>query len=430
MQRATLWTAVATALVLLAGCAGGNDALSPPSTAALPDTGRPVGEARARPAEVPSAEPAKVALLLPLGAGAQTTLVADSLKRAAELAIVEHRAPHIQLMVRDDKGTPEGAADATREAIAQGAEVVLGPMTAKAVQGASGVTRSQNIPMIAFSTDRQVAGNNVHLLSFMAAAEVNRVVAFAAAKGKRRIAALVPDDAYGRLLEASLRETAAQARAEVVALERYAEAPNAMLGAVKRLSDGVRGIEEHGDPIDALFLAGGEETLVTMTPQLKQARFDPQKLKVIGTGALDYANAGREPFLQGAWFAAPDPKGWKAFSEKFAQAYGQSPPRIATLAYDAIGVVAALSAGTKGARFIPAQLTRAEGFMGVDGPFRLMSDGVAERALAVLEVQELGAAVIDAAPASAGGGTAPIAASGLGASTGGFGTPYTPPSLN
>lgn len=405
--------------------------LSPPATAALPEAARPPAEVRPRAAEAIAAEPAKVALLLPLSAGAQTSLVADSLKRAAELAIVEHRAPHIQLMVRDDKGTPEGAAEAARGAIAEGAEIVLGPMTAPAVRGASSVTRGQNVPVIAFSTDRQVADSNVHLLSFMASSEVQRAVTFAAGKGKKRIAALVPDDAYGRLLEASLRETAAQARAEVVALERYAEAPNSMLGAVKRLSDNVRGIEEHGDPIDALFLSGGEETLVTMAPQLKQARFDPQKIKVIGTGALDYANAGREPFLQGAWFAAPDPKGWKDFSEKYAKAYGQSPPRIATLVYDAVGVVAALSNGPRGARFIPAQLTRADGFMGIDGPFRLSSDGVAERALAVLEVQEFGAAVIDPAQASAGGAATPVASSSFGgASTSGFGTPYSPPKMN
>jgi len=420
------WVLTVVGCALLAGCAGGNDALQPQSTAALPDNARPSGEAPKRAPEA-AAETAKVALLLPLGAGAQTALVADSLKRAAELAIVEHRAPHIQLMVRDDKGTPEGAAEAARDAISQGAEIVLGPMTAKGVQGASTVSRPQNVPVIAFSTDRQVAGSNVHLLSFMAAAEVQRVVAYAAGQNRKRIAALVPDDAYGRVLEASLRETAGQVRAEVVALERYAEAPHAMLAAVKRLSDAVRGLEEHGDPVTALFLAGGEETLVTMAPQLKQARFDPQRTKVLGTGALDYANAGREPFLQGAWFAAPDPKGWKEFSEKYAKAFGQAPPRTATLAYDAIGIVAALSSGPKGTRFIPSQLTRAEGFMGIDGPFRLKSDGVAERALAVLEVQEFGASVIEPAPAQPGLSVAPLSASTFGASTGGFGQPYSPP---
>lgn len=424
MRRSLHATVMALVTALLAGCAGGNDPLSPPATASLPE-GKSTAQARPR-AEMPAAAPVKVALLLPLGAGAQTALIADSLKRAAELALIEHRAPHLQLMVRDDKGTAEGATQATEEALAQDAEIIIGPLMAKAVQGAAQAARAKNTPLIAFSTDRQVAGPNVHLLSFMAAAEVQRVAAFAATKGKKRIAALVPDDAYGRILEASLRETAAIARAEVVALERYTEAPNAMLAAVKRLSDGVRGIEEHGDPVDALFLAGGEETLVTMAPQLKQARFDPQKIKVIGTGALDYANAGREPFLQGAWFAAPDPKGWKEFSEKYAKAYGQSPPRIATLAYDAIGVVAALSHGPKGARFIPSQMTRAEGFMGLDGPFRLTQDGVAERSLAVLEVQEFGATLIDQPTTKSGAG--PVAGGPVAAS--GFGTAYTPPRLN
>jgi ABC-type branched-subunit amino acid transport system substrate-binding protein len=386
----------AAAAALLLGACSANPGLGPPATAALP--GKP---GAAAPVRTEPTAPVKAALLLPLSGPGQTPLLADAMKRAAELAASDPSAAHVQLIIHDDKGTREGAAAAAEAALADGAEILLGPLLAPAVGGAETVARARNVPIVAFSTDRTVAGRNVHLLSFLAGPEVHRVVAHAAGQGRTRIAALLPADAYGRILEASLREAAARSGATVVAVETFGgEAANAMLQAVRRLREQVRGIEEHGDPIDALFVPGGEETLPILAPQLRQADFDPGRIKILGTGALDYANAGRDPMLVGAWFAAPDPRGFKDFATRFARAHGQAPPRIASLAYDAVGVAAALSAGPLGARFIPASLTRPGGFTGVDGAFRFQQDGTADRALAVLEVQAFGAAVVDPAPAS------------------------------
>ena len=56
----------------------------------------------------------------------------------------------------------------------------------------------------------------------------------------------------------------------------------------------------------------------------------------------------------------------------------------------------ALSGGAEGQRYDAAQLTRASGFNGVDGAFRLLSDGGTDRALAILEVQKFGAGIVDA----------------------------------
>ena len=46
----------------------------------------------------------KIALILPLSAGGQTAVAANSLKNAGELAIAEANAPNVQLIVKDDKG--------------------------------------------------------------------------------------------------------------------------------------------------------------------------------------------------------------------------------------------------------------------------------------------------------------------------------------
>lgn len=418
-MRCCTAAALAALTLALAACGGtGTATLTAPgstasavTTAALKGRGAPdrVLEAPAR-----KAETVKVGLLLPLSAPGQAALIAETMKKAAELALSEAKAPHVTLLVRDDKATPEGATRAAQDLAGQGVEIILGPLFARSVQAAAGSLRSANIPLVAFSNDRQVTGQGVSLISFLAEPEVQRVVSYAASKGKKRYAALIPADAYGRLVEAAFRAAVARHGGQIVALESYPlDQANAMAETVLKLRDTIRGLEEHGDPVDALFLPGAEESLMALSPHLKQAQFDVKIMQVLGTGAMDFAHAGRDPQLQGAWFAAPDPKGWQDFSSRFARVHGHAPPRIASLAYDAMMLAVALSNGPDGARYIPSQLTRPSGFEGVDGSFRLASDGSAERPLAVLEVQPVGSQVIEAAgTAGAGGADSGVASAG------------------
>src|SRR5690606_12907173 len=109
----------------------------------------------------------------------------------------------------------------------------------------------------------------------------------------------------------------------------------------------------------------------------------------------DFPNIGRERVFVGGWYASADPRGWRDFSERFANTYGSSPPRLASMAYDAVSIVVRLSSEPAGTRFSAASLTRPQGFTGIDGPVRLLPSGIAERGLAVLEVQDIGATVID-----------------------------------
>ena len=82
-------------------------------------------------------------------------------------------------------GTAQGAAAAAQAAISEGAELLLGPLYAAEVQAVAPVARQANVPVLAFSSDRKVAGNGVYLLSFLAGADVDRAVTFAASNGKR-----------------------------------------------------------------------------------------------------------------------------------------------------------------------------------------------------------------------------------------------------
>ncbi len=96
----------------------------------------------------------------------------------------------------------------------------------------------------------------------------------------------------------------------------------------------------------------------------------------------------------------PDPRGWTDFAQKFAKSYGQAPPRIASLAYDAVSMAIVLAGGAEGQRYTQAAITRPSGFTGIDGAYRLLADGTADRSLAILEVQRFGAAIVEAAPSA------------------------------
>jgi branched-chain amino acid transport system substrate-binding protein len=340
----------------------------------------------------------KVALLVPMSAQGHAGLIGKSLKQAGELALFERDNPNLQLIVKDDKGTPEGAKAAAEEAIKGGARLILGPLFAKSATAVAPVARQAGVPVVAFSTDRQVAGNGVYLLSFQPAPEVARVVAFAAQQGKRRFAALIPQDALGKIVSVSFTEAVSRAGGRVVALETYAHPPSAsgILEPMRKISAAIEAAEAEGAPVDALFLPGTQESLEIIARLLPQAEIDTQKVKLIGTGGMDYPSVGRDAKLVGAWYPAPDPRGWTDFAEKYAKSYGAAPPRIASLAYDAVSLAIALSGGGQGQRYDAAELTRASGFSGVDGAFRLLPDGGTDRALAILEVQKFGAGIVDA----------------------------------
>jgi hypothetical protein len=78
--------------------------------------------------------------------------------------------------------------------------------------------------------------------------------------------------------------------------------------------------------------------------------------------------------------------------------------RPATLAYDAVSLVAALVKTQGAARFAEETLTSQSGFAGIDGVFRFRPDGTNQRALAVMRVTSSGAQVIAPAPKAFGAG--------------------------
>ncbi len=358
------------------------------------------GDAGAAKQGVPAGQTVKVALLLPLTGNVNAQPVAKAMKQAGELALFDFDKPNVQLIPKDTHGTPEGARQAAQEAVKEGAELVVGPLFANEVSAVAPIAQAAHIPVIAFSSDRNVAGNGVYLLSFVAGADVPRMISYAVSKGKTRFAALFPQNEYGRLVEQAFQRAVQENHGQVVMTKTFPADANGMLPPVKEMS--VLAKKDTPLQIDAIFLPAGGDTLPSLAPLFPYYEMDIKTVKLMGLSGWDYTGVGKEPALLGGWFAAPDPKGWQDFTRRYVETYGDAPPRLASLSYDAVSLAISLSNNPPERRFVAAELTRASGFQGVDGLFRLRPDGTSERGFAIMEVQKYGNQLIEPAPASFG----------------------------
>jgi ABC-type branched-subunit amino acid transport system substrate-binding protein len=360
---------------------------------AVPPAGEPAVAAQAADGQV------RIALVLPLTAQGNAGLAAQSMKNAAEMALAEFKVSNVQLLVKDDGGSPQGAQSAAQQAISEGAEIIVGPLFAQSVSAAGQVARSRNIPIIAFSTDASVAARGVYLLSFLPETDVRRVVSYAASRGKRSFAALMPDNAYGTVVEAAFQQEVARHGGRVVVLEKYPHDAN-------RTAEAVRRVAQAAGQIDSIFIPDSPDSVPQIAQALAANGVDFKRVQLLGTGLWgDDTRISAEKLLDGGWYPAPDQAGFRNFSGRYRARYGQDPVRTATLAYDAVALVAALVKTQGMQRFSEQVLTNPSGFAGIDGVFRFRPEGTNERGLAVLRVTPSGAQVISPAPKSFAPGT-------------------------
>jgi len=335
----------------------------------------------------------RVAVILPLSAAGNAGLAGQAMRNAAEMAFAEFNAnANLQLLMKDDAGTPEGARAAAEQALNEGAEIIVGPLFAQSVGIVGQIARSRNIPVIAFSTDTNVATQGVYLLSFLPESDVQRIVQYAASVGKRSFAALIPDNAYGTVVEAAFKRDVTRHGGKIIALERYPHDKAAMAAPIKTIAQAAA-------RADAIFMPDGGDAAPDVAQGLVTNGVNTKKAQLLGSGLWeDDQRISSTTVLDGAWYVAPDPTGYRNFAARYRARFKQEPQRTATLAYDAVALIAALVKTQGAQRFSPVVLTNPSGFSGINGLFRFRADGTNERGLAVLRVTPSGGQIISPAP--------------------------------
>jgi hypothetical protein len=332
----------------------------------------------------------RIGLLLPF---ASVATEAQSLYEAAELALFEAKDPNLLLIPRDSGGDAAASFAAAQGLIKDGADVIVGPLLKEGVQGAArgAIGANPATPVIGFSTDNTVAAPGVYLLSFPLEEEVARIVSFASAQGLKRIALMAPDSEYGHRVDAAVRAEGAKVGLSVVAAQFYQRSEREAGAAAALIAPQARAWDAQ-----AMMIAETGSPLRAIGPGLLQAGLDLQRVRLLGVGWAG-SDAYREPTLAGGWYAGPDPALRTGFEQRYRTAYGRAPTRLASLAYDAVAMTAALTRETGYPGL--STLGRADGFNGADGLYRFRPNGTVQRSLAILEARGGGPAVIDEARA-------------------------------
>ena len=153
--------------------------------------------------KMPTGPGVKVALLVPLSG--PNAALGKAMQDAAVMAIFDkyEGVPQskqirvVELLPKDTGDTADQAAIAAREAVDEGAQIILGPVFGNQVAAVSPVARSQTVPVITFSNNMSALAPGVYLFGFIPDQQVRRVIEFALARGMNRIAGLAPSNPYG-----------------------------------------------------------------------------------------------------------------------------------------------------------------------------------------------------------------------------------------
>lgn len=383
-----LWVTMVLGIVL-SGCAVIPDGGEIPTSG--PNVGGPVDQGPSPVPGEPSANalPAgdqtrhRIALLVPLSGDNQAT--GQAIANATTMALLDTNASNLRITTYD---TARGAGSAAARAVAEGNQLILGPLLGENVLDVLAQARPEDVPLISFSNDINQAERDAFVLGVRPDQSIERSVDYAVSQGRTRFAALIPTGQYGRQAELAYRDALSERGVRLVALERYDRGNTSVVSAANRLAT----------------TGGYDAVLIADTPRLAAqaaaALGNRSSIIVIGTELWSGdASVPESRALDGAWFSAVSDERFRRFFDTYRQRFGEAPPRIATLGYDAVLLTLRVARDWRpGDRFPIGELSNEDGFIGLDGAFRFERDGVGERALEVRQVSGGSVRVISPAP--------------------------------
>ncbi len=345
-----------------------------------------------------ASKPVPVALLVPRGsAQSGDAALAQSLENAARLAMADLQNVQIDLRVYDTAGNAGIAGTVAKQAVDDGAKIIIGPVYAQAANAAGLAVLDKSINVLSFSNNTSVAGGNVFVLGPTFENTAGRLVNYAAQQGKTGMVVVHSNDGAGQQGQTAIISALSTSRVNNAGSVGFDRSQQGVIGSVPTIKSTV-----DATGADSIFLTATTAGALPLFSQLlPEAGISPATTQFIGLTRWDIPPQTLElPGVQGGWFALPDPAKAQAYRQRYNATYGEAPHPISGLAYDGIAAIGALVGQGKSDALTGAALTQNAGFQGVGGIFRLRSNGTNERGLAVATIQNKQVVVIDPAPQS------------------------------
>ncbi|PCD76140.1 penicillin-binding protein activator [Pseudothioclava arenosa] len=347
---------------------------------------------------IDTSAPVPVALLVPGGSGKEgEETLARALQNAAQMAISDLQGVKIDLRVYQTGGNAQLSAQMATKAVDEGAKIILGPVHAENANAAGVAVASRGVNVLSFSNNTAIAGGNVFVLGSTFPNTANRLMRHAASQGKKRTMIVSEETTAGQVAARAIEGAAARAGVSIVGRASYAFSQQGVATAVPQIAGRIKA----GDVDSVILTADAAGALPLLAQMLPDSGAGPDKAQFIGLARWDIPPATLSlPGLQGGWFTLPDPGLSRQFEARYQAAYGEAPHVLAGLAYDGVAAIGALVRSGNPDALTKAGLTQSQGFAGVNGVFRLLPDGTNERGLAVAQVRNGEAIIVDPAPRS------------------------------
>lgn len=356
----------------------------------------------------------KVALFLPFS-GKHKEL-GWHLFNAATMSLFDNDLNNsIELVLIDSKDTPQDAKRAFKEIVRQNIKIVIGPVFTRSINAIKDDVEDHDIVALSLSNNQKLMGkvtndSGIFLSGLLPESQIEKIVSFAISQKKTNFAIIAPNNQYGITMAKLLKKVVKSRDGNFVTSEFYRSNGRNLNRAVKRtinsftvpshLAEG-RGNKLPKDFVvkesdksypQVILIPESGRHLSRVVTSIKNQNKIEREFQLVGTSQWDDISTLNNPKLVGSWFVAPESVNFTKFEKRYYNNFEKFPPRISSIAYDSVIAVAKLIERNSGRNveledFINYKSAK-NGFEGIDGLFRYLPNGLVQRNLAVLQVDE------------------------------------------
>ena len=353
-----------------------------------------------------SAPTTTISMMLPLS-GTWATM-GESFQKASLLALEDNPNAPVRILFFDTQSTPEGTTKAYEEALAQNPNIILGPIFAdefKALPSPS----LMNQAVLGYTSDNTLLSSERASFTVLIPEQIREIVQQNCLSGKREIAVIGPEGKTGEIVMNALDEYIKQCPGMI--LKSFALydpkkqdmsedilkiLPTFINPKKKNLTD--REKELLATPMEGRLkfdslLVFEEGTKLTQVMSI--LAFYDVTPKVLPIYTLSSAKNLKDNSLNGVLMA--DLPSNNYFNQRYKSAFGTTPIRLASLAYDSVGWIAKESTTSPVSL---KDLRNMDSYQGVDGLVRLKADGTNQRGLRLVRKTSHGVVEVTPAPSN------------------------------
>ena len=354
----------------------------------------------------------KVGIMLPLTG--KHYQIGKSLLNASQLALNKTQNKNIKFYVRD-VGSENNLTRSFYDLLNEKVNIILGPIFTENIMKIRPLMKNENIQIITFSNNSLVAQNNLYVFGLTLEDEVESILSYALKKGHKKFAAILPNNEYGKSIKNEIIKFHSKNPSELIRSIMYETDSPDFYEIAKNISNyeqrkinlnlkikelenqntdksikelrRIKKLDTYGDlEFDSLFIGVENfQQLSMISSILPYYDVDPKRIQYLGNSIWNKNAVIKEPGLNNSLFTSYNRESALDFEEEYIEYFNQDPHPIASLAYDAVGLIVNLH--NKKIPTTPQILTNKQGFIGINGHFKFNTDGSIDRTPAIYQVK-------------------------------------------